>query len=419
MKTFHEPQLVASLLQNEGVQKIISVFSDNDIPVRFVGGAVRNAFLQVPISDIDLATPIVPEESMLLLHKAGLHVVPTGIKHGTVTVYFQGQAFEITTLRSDVECHGRKATVAFTDDWQVDAARRDFTMNALSCSLDGIVYDYFNGVEDLRKGIVRFVGDPYDRIREDSLRILRFFRFSAYYSKGNPDISALEACKHHAISLTTLSGERLQNEMFKILSSPDPVSILNLMLEYSVLHIIFPPTPDFKPLTTLVQLEKNHMIPTSAIRRLALLLRSSEMENRSRMAVLLSRLWKLSRKQYQFLETLLHPETFLENNLSIADQKKAIRRWGDGLFREIVLLSWAEQEAKKNHNVAPYFSSMLTLAETWEVPTFPLSGYDLQNIGIAKGKQVGVVLNTIEQWWEEGGYIADREILLERAKNLL
>src|SRR5579872_7361897 len=198
-------------------QALIKAFADAKAPIRFVGGCVRDALLGRAVQDVDVATPLRPEATMALLQKAGIKAIPTGIDHGTATAVIHGKHFEITTLRKDVSTDGRHATVAYTDDWKEDAARRDFTINALYLSPDGELFDYFNGARDAKEGHVRFIGNAGERIREDYLRILRFFRFYAWYGKTEPDKEALTACTEAANNIGTLSGERVQQEMLKLL----------------------------------------------------------------------------------------------------------------------------------------------------------------------------------------------------------
>ena len=189
-----------------------------------VGGCVRDAIVKRPIKDIDIATPQTPENVIKLLTAEDIKVIPTGIKHGTVTAVHGKETIEITTLRRDLDCDGRHAEVEFTNNWQEDAARRDFTMNALSMDLDGNIYDYFNGIHDLHKGIVKFVGNPDARVQEDYLRILRYFRFEAHYGTHAIDKESLNACIKFKQNIESLSGERIQAEMFKLLSARDPHS---------------------------------------------------------------------------------------------------------------------------------------------------------------------------------------------------
>ncbi|HYN39631.1 MAG TPA: CCA tRNA nucleotidyltransferase, partial [Rhodospirillales bacterium] len=208
--------------------------------VRFIGGCVRDSVLKRPVRDIDIALAVPPGDVMALLRRASIRVIPTGLDHGTVTAIVGGRPFEITTLRVDVETFGRRARVAFTDDWVADAARRDFTFNALSCTVDGDIYDYFDGLEDLGHGRVRFVGDPSARIGEDVLRLLRFFRFYAHYGRPPPDPAALAACRAWAEKLPTLSGERVRVEIFRTLMAADPADVFELMQAHAVLPHVLP-----------------------------------------------------------------------------------------------------------------------------------------------------------------------------------
>ncbi len=407
------PHILPVLLASEGIRVIIQLCDTHHIPVRFVGGAVRDALLGRPITDIDLATPLLPAVILSLLQAHGLQVVPTGIAHGTVTVYYHKQPVEITTLRRDVACDGRRATVAFTDDWQADAARRDFTINALSCSPEGDVYDYFGGIEDLEQGIVRFVGQADARIQEDYLRILRFFRFSAYYGTPPFDQQALQACRHYAYKLTTLSGERIQREMLRILCAPDPAFTLAMMQEQQLLPVIFPVTADVAPLAQLVMIEARYHIAASALRHIAVLLRNSTGEQPERATALLARQWKLSRKQHATIHALLEPDAWFMPDMPVAMQKKRLRRLGRAVYEDSVLLSWAEYGRSKD----AAFHAMFMLPTFWEVPAFPVNGSDLQAIGFAKGKRLGEILAQLEHKWEEEGYTTSREALLAHARH--
>jgi poly(A) polymerase len=223
-------------------------------PVRFVGGCVRDGVLGRRVVDIDLATPEAPKRVMALLQAASLKAIPTGIEHGTVTAVADGRPFEITTLRRDVTTDGRRAVVAFTDDWQEDAARRDFTINALSADPDGTVHDPFGGIADLQAGRVRFVGDAATRIREDVLRILRFFRFQAHYGRGEPDAAGLAACREHAALLPGLSAERIAAELLKLLKAGDAAGTVALMREAGILAPILAELTDIERLRGLQSL---------------------------------------------------------------------------------------------------------------------------------------------------------------------
>jgi poly(A) polymerase len=242
---------------------------------RFVGGCVRNALLGSPVDDLDMATALTPPEVIAALGRAGIRVVPTGVEHGTVTAVLDHRPIEVTTLRRDVETDGRRALVAFTTDWAEDAARRDFRLNALYADRTGQVFDPVGGgVEDARAGRIVFVGDPEVRIREDYLRILRFFRFRAWYGHGLPDAAALEACGRLAEGLRTLSAERVGKELLKLLAAPDPREAVELMVRSGVLQRLLPPALNLARLWGLVRLEGSLGARPDPLLRLAALLPS-------------------------------------------------------------------------------------------------------------------------------------------------
>src|SRR6476619_1012172 len=224
-----------------GVNRLLDALGADEGLTRFVGGAVRDDLLKLPVSDIDLATKIPPDEVISRLEKARIKAVPTGIDHGTITAVSDGHPFEVTTLRRDVSTDGRRATVAFTDDWKEDAARRDFTINALSADpVTGELFDYFGGLPDLEHRHIRFIGDPLERIAEDHLRILRFFRFHARFDAGEPDAAALDACTARANDLMALSRERIADELLKLLGLPNPSRTVGIMLQRAILKPVLP-----------------------------------------------------------------------------------------------------------------------------------------------------------------------------------
>jgi poly(A) polymerase len=224
-----------------GMSRQLEALAADDGLVRYVGGAVRDDLLDLPVSDVDLATRLSPEEVMQRLETARIKAVPTGIEHGTVTAVSDGHPYEITSLRRDVSTDGRRAIVAFTSDWAEDAARRDFTINALSADpRTGEVFDYFGGLEDLAARHVRFIGDPLKRIAEDHLRILRYFRFHARFGAGEPDAAALRACAERARDLMALSRERIADELLKLLGLPDPSRTISIMLDHAILAPVLP-----------------------------------------------------------------------------------------------------------------------------------------------------------------------------------
>ncbi len=234
---------------------VLNALMADGTEVRFVGGCVRDAILKRPVEDVDIATPDRPETVMALLEAADIKVFPTGISHGTVTAVMGEYHYEITTLRIDEETYGRHAKVAFTDDWIADAARRDFTINTLSCTPDGNVYDPFEAIDDLAHGVVKFVGNARERIEEDYLRLLRFFRFYAAYGKPPPDVKALDACRLYASKLNTLSAERIWSELRRILIGPNPEDVITLLRSERILEHLLPEAGSVGPLRMLAWLE--------------------------------------------------------------------------------------------------------------------------------------------------------------------
>ena len=365
---------------------------------RFVGGCVRDALLGRKIGDVDIATPLLPEEVMRRLEAAGIKAVPTGLAHGTVTAVVPPRHVEITTLRRDIETYGRHARVAFTDDWAADAARRDFTMNALFLDAEGEVFDPLGGLADLRAGRVRFVGDASTRIREDVLRLLRFYRFHAHYGRGDADAAARAACRALAPLLPSLSGERVAAELLKLLRAADPVPTLRLMREDGVLAVLLPEATRLDRLAGLVALED----AADAIRRLAALLERDAAEVAERL--------KLSAAERDRLVALVVPGAPVDLAADEKTQRRLAYRRGIDLYRDQVLLAGAVTGA------AERVRALLRLAETWRAIRFPLRGRDVTALGIPAGPEVGRLLAAIEAWWEADDFSADRPALLAELK---
>ena len=256
--------------KRRGMTRLLRALAADEGQTRYVGGAVRDELLGLPVSDVDLATRLLPEDVVERLEKARIKAVPTGIDHGTVTAVSDGQPVEITSLRRDVSTDGRRATIAFTDDWKEDAARRDFTINALSADpVTGEIFDYFGGLDDLEGRHIRFIGNPLQRIAEDHLRILRFFRFHARFGSGEPDAAALDACTARANDIMALSRERIADELLKLLGMPDPSPTMRIMLERGILKPVLPEieAQRIADLDTLISSERAAGIAPDAIRR--------------------------------------------------------------------------------------------------------------------------------------------------------
>lgn len=386
-----------------GVEAVIAALTAKGAVVRFVGGCVRDAVMgRTASGDIDLATPDTPETVTGLLEAAGLRGLPTGISHGTVTALAAGKTIEVTTLRRDVETDGRHAQVAFTDDWAEDAARRDFTMNALFCDPDGALYDPMGGLDDARAGRVRFVGDPDQRIDEDALRILRFFRLYAHYGQAPADRAALDACRAKASHVAALSGERVGAEILKLLAAPDPTPAVEPMIECGVMAELLPQITGLGRLSNLCRRDDG-----DALRRLALLLRRG---NGGADAV--AERLRLSNAQRDRLKVMTEPPCDFAADLDLAAQRRALYRFGAELFTDCVYLAWAETEQCG-------YDAMLETARQWRPPTLPIGGDDVMALDIESGPEVGDLLAAVEKWWIDGNFKADRAAALEKLATLV
>jgi poly(A) polymerase len=380
---------------------------------RFVGGCVRDALLGRQVRDVDIATHEPPERVMNLLARAGIKAIPTGIKHGTVTAVSGAKHFEITTLRRDVETYGRHAKVEYTNDWQADAARRDFTMNALFCGADGTIYDPFGGLADLRAQRVRFVGNAEARIREDVLRLLRFFRFHAHYGKGPPDPTALTACRSLAHLLPTLSGERISGELLRLLTAPKVADVTALMDETGVLAQFLPEATRIDRLRALVAIEGSaprDLVPrTDPLRRLAALLEGSEA---SALAVA-TRLRFSNAERDRLIGLAGDPEPSPE--LDEPARRRLIYRLGPVRYRDRALIAWAAAVAgglAMDPHATEAWLDVLRAGADWVAPRFPLKGRDAVRLGVPPGPAVGRLMATLEDWWIAGDFQADREACL-------
>jgi len=375
---------------------------------RFVGGCVRNALLACAVDDIDIATPLTPDAVTKRLQTAGLGAVPTGIEHGTVTAVANGKPFEITTLRRDVATDGRRAVVEFTTDWVEDAERRDFTMNALYAAADGEVFDLVGGIADLKAGRVRFVGDPITRIREDFLRILRLFRFHAWYGKGEMDAAALHAVAAERGGLQKLSGERIAKEMFRLLEADAPLACLRIMAASAILPEIMPGALSMARLERLVKIDTGAFFTPNPVLRLAALLPDDPVAARE-----LADRWKLSNADRIRLEDLAGGREKIVSYLSIREVRKFLYRLGKQRFRDRVFLRWAE-DAKESNGVQ--WRALLAMGDSWTRPEFPLTGREVMAAGVPEGPLVGKVLAEVEEWWIDSDFITDEFSLAERLK---
>ncbi|WP_374572910.1 CCA tRNA nucleotidyltransferase [Phenylobacterium sp.] len=376
---------------------------------RFVGGCVRNTLLGARVDDIDIATPLTPDDVMQALKAAGLKVVPTGVEHGTVTAVSGGRPYEITTLRRDVETDGRRAVVAFTGDWHEDAERRDFTMNALYAGRDGAIFDPTGrGVDDARAGRVIFVGDPHVRLAEDYLRILRFFRFHAWYGRGAPDAAALGACAAHKDSLSTLAAERISKELLKLLAAEDPRQSVALMAETGVLEALVPGATELSRFNALVEIELEQLFSNDALLRLSALTADDEVA-----AARLAERLRLSNDQRDRLVASKGQSPRITSWMSPRELRRAVYRIGARAFADRVKLAWA---ASPRTATTPQWRGLLALGESWSPPAFPITGDDVMSAGVPKGPMVGQVLAEVEDWWIDHDFIDDKFSAIEKLK---
>ena len=378
---------------------------------RFVGGAVRNALLGVSVADIDIAVPMPPTESLARLRARGIKVVETGLEHGTVTAIAGTHAFEITSLRRDVETDGRHAIIAFTDDWAEDAARRDFTINAMYAAVNGEIFDYATGIEDLIAGKVRFMGDAKTRIAEDYLRVLRLFRFHAWYGKGDIDAEGLRAAAEAKDKLKTLSAERVQKELLRLLEAENPAPVLRVMAATGILSELLPGALSLPRLERLVEIDADNQFARDAVLRLAALLPDSDNDAAHAAADAL----KLSNADRARLEQALSGEK-IPAQLAARDARRLLYRIGVARFRDKVLLQWAGAPQGAG---ALQFRMLLEMADNWQRPRFPLTGREVMQAGVPEGPDVGRVLAKVEDWWVGGDFAADEGACRDQLKAVI
>lgn len=411
-------------LREPALRQLFAAFESANVPLRCVGGCVRDALLNRPVHDIDLATTLTPDAVQILLKQAGIRTIPTGIDHGTITAIIGTRTFEITSLRRDTSCDGRHAIVEFTTDWHEDAKRRDFTMNALYCDAHGTVTDFLNGADDAKNGRIIFIGNPHDRIREDGLRMLRFFRFNATHGHTEIDASALAACRNLAPMIDALSGERILHEMIRLLSAANPIAALDAMAQCGVAQHVFgeplAPTPALHHLLSLASSAPDPWL------RLALLLPPSACDTLSspppacgdlsspppvyggRLGGGILTRWKASRKQRDTLTLYLQTPS-----LNINDPIALIRTHG----RHAARMLWLRDAAMQTCSPENYAAFDAQLAQI-SVPEFPISGADLIQLGFTQGAALGAALKALETWWQKQDYQPDRDALLERAETI-
>lgn len=406
--------------EKPALKRIFALLNADGGEVRVVGGAVRNALMDLPVVDVDMATTLTPDVVVARAKAAGIKTVPTGIDHGTVTLVIDGEGYEVTTLRRDVETNGRHAQVAFGTDWQSDAERRDLTINALYADETGEIIDLINGLPDIETGTVRFIGDAATRISEDYLRILRFFRFFAHYGSGRPDADGLRASARAKDKLATLSAERVWSEVKKLLSARDPSRALLWMRQSGVLSEILPETEKWgiDAIHGLVATEQALGWVVDPMLRLAAILPP----DRDRLATLAARL-RLSKAEAGYLIHWASAPAVDPDMKETALDRLLYRQGVEGVKARLKLALASARADLSAGDVAMQkvarLSTLLARAEKFQKPGFPLSGADVMAAGIEAGPKVGEVLKSLEEKWIDVNFSLDRAALTARLKEIL
>jgi poly(A) polymerase len=390
----------APWFKSDAAARVFALLNANGEEARVVGGAVRNALLNLPTGDIDIATTALPDEVIRRAKAAGIKSVPTGIEHGTVTLVVDGQPFEITTLREDVETFGRKARVAFGRDWIRDAVRRDFTINGLSVSADGVVHDHVGGLEDIAARRVRFIGDPDQRIAEDYLRILRFFRMHAAYGAGEPDRAGYLACIRGRAGLINISAERLRMEMLKLVITPGATGAITAMADGGLLLPIFGGVAYIGAFAAMIAAERTLGRNPDAILRLGALA-VAVTEDAKRLAARL----RLTNAETKKLDSMGHRWWRL-GGMDEATAKRRLYRLGEDRYRDRLMLAWARAGADPEP-----WRELVALPERWRAPAFPLKAADFIARGFAAGPALGHVLTLAEDAWLAANFPLDEPTL--------
>jgi poly(A) polymerase len=388
---------VVALVQGEAAP-LLKLLDSNGEEARIVGGAVRNVLLRLPVHEVDIATTALPEEVVRRVEAAGWKAVPTGIEHGTVTVLVGGKPFEVTTLRRDVETYGRKAKVVFGRDWVADATRRDFTINALSLSADGQLHDYVDGLADLAAHRVRFIGDPAQRITEDYLRILRFFRFHAWYGAGTPDPEGLHACIRGRAGIDSLSRERVRTELLKLLLVPHATPTLALMTETGLLGNVLGGVALLASFENMVKVEATAGVEADPVRRLGAL-SVWVAEDGERLAQRL----RLSNADAERL-TALERWWRVSSELGGTSARALLYRLGPQHFIDQVLVAWSRSAASAGDRA---WRALAELPRIWNAPEFPLRAADFMARGFAAGPALGAAMRAAEQAWIAADFPVD------------
>ena len=402
-----------NFLKDKICMKIFSLLNEKEDTARFVGGCVRDSIIGLKTNDIDIATKLKPEDVVKILGSESIKVVPTGIDHGTVSVFSKDFNFEITTLRSDISTDGRHAEVIFSDSWEEDSLRRDFTINSIYLKQNGEIYDPHNGIQDLKERKIIFIGNPDERINEDYLRILRFFRFNAFYGNNNLKLSSdsIKACTKNKNKIKKLSSERVQNEFFKILNSSDPYFIVSIMRKIEILDLLFEHKVETKIFKKLLLIEKENSFSKNHILRFASLALKNKKINSNNL-----QMFNFSKKERKELCLLTNQEFEIHNKLNKSDIKKILYSIDRKILKDMAKLSWA---LSNNRVTNKNWKTVLSQIDKVAIPIFPLKAKDILDYGLEEGPIIGDILKTVEQDWIDSNFEHNKEDLLFKLKAII
>ncbi|MBP5352819.1 MAG: CCA tRNA nucleotidyltransferase [Alphaproteobacteria bacterium] len=393
---------MSKIVDSAKIVRLFNAVEDHGGKIRFVGGAVRDTLAGLSGFDLDLATDLSPDELVEACENEGLKTVPIGLKYGTIGVVLDNKVLEVTSLRRDVKTDGRHAVVEFTDDWSVDASRRDLTINAVYADLHGNVFDYYDGISDLENHIVRFIGKPEDRIKEDYLRIMRFFRFYSRFGKAPIDKEALNACIKHKEGLRTLSIERVRDELFKLLVTPHVAETMKIIYDNDILGYFLPKSEHLDILERLSRLVEDLNYEGNFLRRLYALYvpNVAQAEN-------IAQALRFTKKQKETFVNWARIEISEENILSPSARLKLIYRYGKQFCIDKLILTVAIHDIN-----APHLDKVLAEIENTVMPIFPIRGRDVLNHGISDNRKIGEVLDKLESMWIDSDFKLNRDELL-------
>jgi len=402
-----------NFLKDKLCMKIFSLLNEKEDTARFVGGCVRDSIIGLKTNDIDIATKLNPEDVVKILGSESIKVVPTGIDHGTVSVFSKDFNFEITTLRSDISTDGRHAEVIFSDSWEEDSLRRDFTINSIYLKQNGELYDPHNGIQNLKDKKIIFIGNPDERINEDYLRILRFFRFNAFYGNNNLKLSSdsIKACTKNKNKIKKLSSERVQNEFFKILNSSDPYFIVSIMRKIEILDLLFEHKVETKIFKKLLLIEKENSFSKNHILRFASLALKNKKINANNL-----QMFNFSKKERKELCLLTNQEFEIHNKLNKSDIKKILYSIDRKTLKDMAKLSWA---LSNNRVTNKNWKNVLSQIDKVAIPIFPLKAKDILDYGLEEGPIIGEILKTVEQDWIDSNFEHNKEDLLFKLKAII